>query len=192
MNELEQMINKHFSLPEPLKARAMAVELLILDVDGVLTNGELFFLETGEYKAFNALDGQGIALLQKAGIEVAIISGSQSNSVKQRFKKFNLNYVYQGVTDKAATYRELRRQLGVAHEAVAYMGDDVIDLPVMTQVGFATSVANAHPIVKQYAHWVSQYEGGRGAVREVADVILEAKGLLLPMLESYLHKPLPI
>lgn len=165
---------------------AASVKLLILDVDGVLTNGELFFFEQGEYKAFNARDGLGIALLVKAGIELAIISGNQSVAVERRFKKFGIKHVYQGITDKAATYQVIKNELKLNDKEVAYMGDDLIDLPVMSQVGLPTAVANADAFVKQHALWVSKHKGGEGAVRELCELILSAKGQLNSIRQEFL------
>lgn len=158
--------------------RAKNIKLVILDVDGVLTNGDLFFFEGGEYKAFNSRDGLGLALLVKMGIALAIISGNRSESVTRRLKKFGITHVYQGVEDKAIVYKEIKDALSVDDTQVAYMGDDLIDLPVMTQVGLATAVADADAFVRQQAHWVSRYRGGKGAVRELSELILSAQGHL--------------
>lgn len=165
---------------------AAAVKLLILDVDGVLTNGELFFFEGGEYKAFHARDGLGIALLVRAGIELAIISGNQSEAVERRFKKFGIQHVYQGVTDKAVVYHSIKETLNITDSEVAYMGDDLIDLPVMSQVALPTAVADADDFVKQHALWISQYNGGQGAVRELCELILAAKGQLEHIQQEFL------
>ncbi len=165
---------------------AKAVKLLILDVDGVLTNGELFFFADGEYKAFNARDGLGIALLVGAGIELAVISGNCSAAVEQRFKKFGITHIYQGVKDKNLVYQQIKSELKLNDNEVAYMGDDLIDLPVMSQVGLPTAVADADKFVQQHAHWVSQYNGGQGAVRELCELILTAKGRLNAMRQDFL------
>lgn len=169
-----------------VKTKAKAIKLLILDVDGVLTNGELFFFESGEYKAFDSRDGLGIALLVRAGIELAIISGNRSESVERRLKKFGITHVYQGVEDKATVYQAIKAELLCDDSEVAYMGDDLIDLPVMTQVGLPTAVADADAFVKQYAVWVSQFNGGRGAVRELCELILSAQGKLDALRQGFL------
>ncbi len=166
--------------------RAEKVKLVILDVDGVLTNGELFFFEGGEYKAFNSRDGLGLALLIREGIELAIISGNTSESVTRRLKKFGITHLYQGVDDKALVYQEIKSSLGLCDDEVAYMGDDLIDLPVMTQVGLPTAVNDANEFVQRHAVWVSQCNGGRGAVRELCELILTAKGRLEAVQNSYL------
>lgn len=157
---------------------AKAVRLLILDVDGVLTNGELFFFESGEYKAFNSRDGLGIALLAQSGVELAVISGNRSDSVEKRFQKFGIRHIYQGVKDKSIVYQTIKKDLGLSDNEIAYMGDDLIDLPVMTKVGFPTAVADADVFVKSHSRWVSRFNGGCGAVRELCELILQAQGRL--------------
>ncbi|MGY0400017.1 MAG: KdsC family phosphatase [Ostreibacterium sp.] len=169
------------------KDKAKGIKLLILDVDGVLTNNELFFFESGEYKAFNARDGLGITLLIRSGIDLAIISGNRSDAVEQRMKKFGIKHIYQGVENKWLTYQMVLDNLQLTHEQVAYMGDDLIDLPVMSKVGLPTSVADADVFVKQNALWVSQYGGGRGAVRELCEKILSAQGKLTALREDFLR-----
>lgn len=166
---------------------AAAIRLLILDVDGVLTNGELFFFESGEYKAFDSRDGLGVALLLRAGVELAVISGNRSEAVAKRMQKFGIKHVYQGVEDKTVAYQTILQDLQLDDAQVAYMGDDLIDLPVMTQVGLPTAVADADDFVKQHAVWVSRYNGGRGAVRELCEWILTAKGQLDDIRRSFLR-----
>lgn len=170
-----------------IQTKAAQIKLLILDVDGVLTNGELFFFEHGEYKAFHSRDGLGLALMLKAGIELAIISGNCSEAVERRFKKFGLTQVYQGVENKAVVYEQIKSELGYVDEQVAYMGDDLIDLPVMSQVGLPTAVADADAFVKTQALWVSQYAGGQGAVRELCELILAAQGTLQTLRQGFIH-----
>lgn len=170
-----------------IKALASNIRLVILDVDGVLTNGELFFLDSGEYKAFNSRDGLGIALLVQSGIELAIISGNRSDAVEQRFKKFGIQHVYQGVSDKRVVYENIKLDLQIKDEAVAYMGDDLIDLPVMSQVGLPTAVADADEFVKQHALWISQFCGGRGAVRELCELILDSQGKLAKLQQGFVQ-----
>lgn len=166
---------------------AKRIKLLILDVDGVLTNGELFFFEDGEYKAFHSRDGLGIALLVREGIELAIISGNQSEAVERRFKKFGIQHVYQGVKEKNGVYQHIKSELNLKDSEVAYMGDDLIDLPVMSRVGLPTAVADADAFVKQHAHWISAYNGGQGAVRELCELILLAKGRLSAIQQDFLE-----
>lgn len=170
-----------------IKDKAKNIKLLILDVDGVLTNGELFFFEGGEYKAFNSRDGLGIALLVQSGVQLAIISGNRSESVERRLKKFGITHVYQGVEDKSVVYQTIKNELGINDNEVAYMGDDLIDLPVMSQVALPTAVADADTFVKSHATWVSQYNGGQGAVRELCELILAAQGKLDDLRQGFLR-----
>lgn len=172
------------------KELASQIELLILDVDGVLTDGSLFYDNHGqEYKAFNSRDGHGLRMLQDAGVKVAILTGRQSELVQHRAKNLNIpaELVFQGFRDKRPAFAALLSQTGIPANKMAYVGDDVIDLPVMTQVGLAIAVADAHPFVKQHAHWISNLPGGRGAVRETCEMLLDARGELQVILERYLQ-----
>lgn len=163
------------------------LKLLILDVDGVLTDGRLFFDDHGrEYKCFHARDGHGLKLLRQSGVDVAVISGRKSNSVAIRMQSLGITHVYQGHEDKRAAFIEILRALNLSPKQVAYVGDDVLDLPIMTQVGFAVAVADANFAVKQRADWCTQMPGGLGAVREVCDLIMQAQGTFDAMLQSYL------
>ncbi|MEA3109453.1 MAG: 3-deoxy-D-manno-octulosonate 8-phosphate phosphatase phosphatase [Gammaproteobacteria bacterium] len=152
------------------------IELLALDVDGVLTDGSLYFSGGGEtFKVFHARDGHGIKLLMGSGVEVAAISGRRSAAVTARMRELNVRHVVQGCSDKVAALRKLARRLGIEPLACACMVDDTVDLPLMSAVGFAAAVADAHPLVLAAAHWVSTAPGGRGAVREFTDSILRAR-----------------
>lgn len=173
---------------EEIITRARKLKLLILDVDGVLTDGRLFFDDTGrEYKAFHARDGHGIKLLQQSGVQVAIISGRKSLSVGLRMKSLGISLIYQGHEDKRAAFLEILQTLNLTTEQVAHVGDDVLDLPIMTRVGLAIAVQDAHFAVKQHAHWCTSLVGGQGAVREVCDFIMQAQGTFDSILESYLN-----
>lgn len=157
-------------------ARLDRVELLILDVDGVLTDGRLYFSSAGEaLKVFHVHDGHGIKLLMGSGIGVAAISGRRSAAVTARMRELKVQNVMQGCKDKVAALERLTRRLGVDPLACACIVDDTSDLPLMSAVGFAAAVADAHPIVRSAAHWVSKASGGRGAVRELCDAILRAR-----------------
>jgi 3-deoxy-D-manno-octulosonate 8-phosphate phosphatase (KDO 8-P phosphatase) len=163
------------------------LKLLILDVDGVLTDGRLFFDEHGkEYKCFHARDGHGIKLLQQSGVEVAVISGRKSQSVAIRMQNLGVKHVYQGHENKRAAFAELLQNLNLRPEQVAHVGDDVLDLPIMLQAGFAVAVFDAHFAVKQRADWCTQSPGGLGAVREVCDLIMQVHGTFDVMLQTYL------
>jgi 3-deoxy-D-manno-octulosonate 8-phosphate phosphatase (KDO 8-P phosphatase) len=172
--------------PEQLD-KIKQLKLLILDVDGVLTDGRLFFDEHGkEYKCFHARDGHGIKLLQQSGVEVAVISGRKSQSVAIRMQSLGVEHVYQGHENKRAAFAELLQNLNLQPEQVAHVGDDVLDLPIMLQAGFAVAVFDANFAVKQRADWCTQSPGGLGAVREVCDLIMQVQGTFDAMLQTYL------
>lgn len=167
--------------------RAAKVKLLLLDVDGVLTDGSIIYLPNGvETKAFNTKDGLGIRLLQKAGVEVGVITARSSEVVQRRAENLGITLLYQGAGAKREVYEKIIDDLGVTPEQVAYMGDDWLDLPVMTRVGLAAAVADALPEVCEAAHYVTNRSGGRGAVREVCDLVIEAKGKRDELLSQYL------
>ena len=167
--------------------KAARIRLVIFDVDGVLTDGSLFFGDDGqEYKAFNSRDGHGMKMLQKHGVELAVITGRTSQVVEHRMKNLGISHLYQGRLDKLPAFEDLTAKLGIAPDECAYVGDDVVDLPVMTRVGMAIAVQDAHPFVKQHAHWQTTACGGRGAARDVCELLLEAKGVLGKELDSYL------
>ncbi|HUX74517.1 MAG TPA: HAD hydrolase family protein [Steroidobacteraceae bacterium] len=152
------------------------IELLALDVDGVLTDGRLYFGARGEsLKAFHVRDGHGIKLLALSGVAVAVISGRRSAAVAARMRELRVAHVVQGCTDKAAALQELAAKLGVSPLSAACLVDDTPDLPLMTAVGFAGAVADAHPLVLAAAHWVAKSAGGGGAVRELCDAILRSR-----------------
>ena len=167
--------------------KARHLKLLILDVDGVLTDGRLFFDERGgEYKFFHARDGHGIKLLMQAGVEVAVVSGRKSKPVAMRLKNLGIEHIYQGQEDKTVAFDELIGKLSIAAGHTAHMGDDVIDLPIMRRAGLAIAVNDAHDAVKEYADWCTELVGGAGAVREVCDLILQAQGKYQAIIENYL------
>ena len=167
--------------------KAKNLKLLILDVDGVLTDGKLFFDNEGnEYKSFHARDGHGIKLLRQTGIEVAVISGRKSNSVALRMKNLGIEHVYQGYEDKRAAFNEIIAKIGITPEQAAHVGDDLLDLPIMTRVGLAIAVADANFAVKQRADWCTTLPGGHGAVREVCDLIMRAQGHFDDVVNAYL------
>lgn len=172
---------------QDILARARQVRLALFDVDGVLTDGRLIFNADGEeIKAFHSRDGHGLKLLMEAGIEVGVITARSSPAVAHRMRNLGIPHVFQGQHDKRATYLELIERLGLSHEQVSYMGDDVIDLPVLSRVGLATTVQDAPGIVKRHCHWTAERGGGQGAVRDLCDLILEAQGKLDALLERYL------
>ena len=172
---------------EQLNETAKKIELVIFDVDGVLTDGSLFIGDDGqEYKAFNSKDGHGIRMLQECGIRAAILTGRQSEVVRHRTRDLGIELVMQGHRDKRPAFDALLKETGLTPEVIAYVGDDVVDLPVMKQVGLAIAVADAHPMVLEHADWVTRAAGGRGAARDVCEFLLRARGVLNEKLASYL------
>ncbi len=164
------------SVSAAVNERAARVRLMIFDVDGVLTDGRLYFSAAGEFsKSFDTLDGQGIKLLAATGVQIALITGRASPMVTARAQELGIEWVYQGVHDKAVAFAELLSRARCTAEQCGYMGDDWPDLPVMMKVAFAAAPANAHAEVLTRAHWVAHARGGYGAVREVCDLILRAQ-----------------
>jgi 3-deoxy-D-manno-octulosonate 8-phosphate phosphatase (KDO 8-P phosphatase) len=168
--------------------RAARIRLMIFDIDGILTDGSLHYGPDGEViKTFNVLDGHGIKLLQQAGVGVAIISARQSAIVAKRASDLGIQHVYQGVHDKLTAFEQLLQQTGIGAEQCGFIGDDVIDLPILLRVGFAVSVPNGHAEVRTRVHYVTQAGGGRGAAREICDFILRAQGRYEAALAPYLQ-----
>lgn len=170
-----------------LSNSARQIRLLILDVDGVLTDGGLQFDNRGEqYKTFNSLDGHGIRMMLDSGIEVAVITGRKSAIVDHRMGELGVRHVYQGCSDKLVAFTSLLQATGIEPQQVAYVGDDLPDLPIMSRAGLAIAVQNAHAFVKQHCDWVTSACGGSGAVREITDFILQAQSLLEDRQNGYL------
>ncbi|MBK1693480.1 3-deoxy-D-manno-octulosonate 8-phosphate phosphatase [Chromatium weissei] len=170
-----------------LHHRAASIRLVIFDVDGVLTDGSLFLGDDGqEYKAFNSRDGLGMTLLQSTGVRLAVITGRTSQVVKMRMESLGISEIYQGYQDKLPAYEELKKRLALGDAEIAYVGDDLVDLPIMRRVGLAIAVSDAHPNVLELAHWRTRSSGGRGAAREVCDFILSAQGNLDRVLAQFL------
>jgi len=171
---------------DSLTQRALSIKWLLLDVDGVLTDGKLYFGNQGEeLKAFNIQDGLGIKLLQRNGISVGIVTGRTSQLVANRARDLGIQIVVQGREDKLAAIQELISESGLRLNEVAYMGDDLPDLSAIRAVGLSMTVANAVAAVKQDVHWISQHRGGEGAVREACEWILEAQGKWQNVLQHY-------
>ena len=167
--------------------KAANIRLLIFDVDGVLTDGSLFISDDGqESKAFNSRDGHGIKMLQKHGVIVAIITGRTSKVVEHRMENLGVAHVYQGKLHKLPAFEELLEKLDIGADETAYVGDDVVDLPVMRKVGLAIAVQGAYPLVLTHSHWQTPSCGGRGAARDVCEMLMEARGVLQTELDSYL------
>ncbi len=167
--------------------RAKKIRLAIFDVDGVLTDGSLYLADGGEeYKAFNSLDGHGMKMLNRSGVELAIITGRNSRVVALRAANLGVTHLYQGVEDKLDAFADLLEKTGCDASECAYMGDDVVDLPVMRRCGLALCVPAAPALVKQHAHYVSQLSGGQGAVREICELVMRAQGTFDAQLAPYL------
>ena len=170
-----------------LFAKAEAIKLLLLDVDGVLSDGTLIYSESGdEAKAFNTQDGLGIRLVQKGGVAVGLITARQSDIVQRRGEELGMAYIRQGIGKKRDAYREIRDQAGLKPFEVSYMGDDWIDLPLLSRVGLAACPANAVPEVQDVCHFIANRPGGHGAVRELCDLILRAKGQHQNLLQDFM------
>lgn len=170
-----------------LTERAQAIRLIAFDVDGILTDGGLYLSDSGdEFKRFNSLDGHGLKMLKASGVELAIITGRTSRCVELRAHNLGIRYLYQGVGDKLGAMQDLLGQLGLPPSAAAFMGDDVVDLPVMRQVGLALSVPDAAQVVRDRAHYVTRRGGGHGAVREACELLMSAQGTLEAQLAPYL------
>ncbi|MEN8217086.1 MAG: 3-deoxy-manno-octulosonate-8-phosphatase KdsC [Pseudomonadota bacterium] len=159
--------------------KAALIRLVVFDVDGVLTDGSLYLGGDGqEYKAFYARDGLGMKLLQSTGVIIGVITARNSAVVTHRMQSLGVEHVFQGKLDKLSAFKQLCEQLHLEPQQVAYVGDDLIDVPVMLQAGLAIAVADAHDLVVKYAHWQTQAAGGRGAAREVCELIMQAQGTL--------------
>lgn len=168
--------------------RAARVKLMIFDVDGILTDGSLHYGPDGEsIKTFNVLDGHGIKLLQQSGVMTAIISARKSPIVARRAADLGIQHLFQGVHDKRTAFEMLLADTRIDADACGFVGDDVIDLPILLRVGFAASVPNAHADVKSRVHYVTQASGGRGAARELCDFIMRARGNYEAVLAPYLQ-----
>jgi len=174
--------------PDELRRRAAAVRLAVFDVDGVMTDGGLMLGPNGiEYKTFHVHDGLGLVMLRQADIQVAVISSRNSPVVRERMAGLGISLVYQGERDKAVVMDRLCAELGLERDATAYTGDDLIDLPAMGRAGLAIAVANATRPVRERADWITANSGGQGAVREVCDLILDARGMLESCQQRYLE-----
>ncbi len=173
----------------PLLAKAAAIQLVLLDVDGVLTDGSLIYDSNGqESKSFNTQDGFGIRLLQEAGVDVGVITARQSAAVSNRCQNLNLRYVYQGECDKRIAYEDILKKSKCKPVEICYMGDDWLDMILLKRAGLAAAPANAVAEVKKLVHFVTPSMGGNGAVRDLATLILTGKGLLKPMLQKYMNR----
>jgi len=173
---------------EVMEDRLRNIRLVIMDVDGVLTDGSIILdNKGGELKIFNVKDGHGIVLLHRVGIKTALISGRKSKVVRIRAQELKVPFVFQGVKDKLEIYERLKNEEGLKDEEIAFIGDDLMDLPVLSRVGVAVAVADAHPMVKKAAHIITTSAGGKGAIREFAEALLKAQGKWEKATERYLR-----
>lgn len=173
-----------------LPAQAQSIRLIAFDVDGVMTDGGLYLSDSGEeFKRFNALDGHGMKMLKASGVELAIITGRTSRCVALRAENLGIAHLHQGVESKLDTMQMLLEKLGLAPQAAAFMGDDVVDLAVMRHVGLSITVPDAPQVVRERAHYVTRRSGGHGAVREACELLMSAQGTLDLQLSPYLNPP---
>ena len=175
------------AIPPETAARAAKIKLLIMDVDGVLTDGRIFIRDDGEeIKSFHTLDGHGLKMLQNSGVQTAIITGRDAPSVGLRVRQLGIGHYFKGIHDKRAAYVQLRALAGVGEDECAFIGDDVVDLPVMVRCGLPAAVPEAHWFVRRHAAYITQSRAGCGAVRELCDLIMQARGTLENALNGYL------
>ncbi|MGH7826802.1 MAG: KdsC family phosphatase [Candidatus Binatia bacterium] len=173
-------------IPAAVRKKAKKIRLVLLDVDGVLTDGAIIIDDQGvESKRFHVRDGQGITLLRHCGIEVGFITGRSSNVVHLRAKELGVRLVYQGIQNKGQAYQEIKKKTGLKDEQIAYVGDDLVDLPILRQSGLAVAVKDCWPGLRGKVDYVTRQAGGRGAVREVSELLLEAQGQWVKLTKSY-------
>lgn len=176
------------NIPEHIISKAQKIKLLILDVDGVMTDNKLYYGDNGvEYKSFNTRDGHGMVLLQKSQVDIGIITGRKSQVVSNRMKDLKIKHVYQGVPDKLPTFLKLVADLGLELDEIAYVGDDILDLPILLRVGFGITPANGDNEVKSRVHYISQHSGGEGCVREVCEIIMRSQGTWQQHMDFFLR-----
>jgi 3-deoxy-D-manno-octulosonate 8-phosphate phosphatase (KDO 8-P phosphatase) len=169
-------------LPNKLKD----IQLLLLDVDGVLTDGSIIYSdEDSETKVFNVKDGFGLKLVMSAGIKVGLVTGRTSKALHHRCRDLGIRYIYDGVQQKAQLLDKIVLETGVGADNTAFIGDDLPDIPLMRRIGLSIAVADAHEMVRDYSDWITSAPGGRGAVREVCDALLKARGVWEKMMEQY-------
>lgn len=174
------------AIDENIFVQARKVKVLLLDVDGVLTDGSIIYDGTDmEFKTFNVKDGHGMKLLTRNGIKIAIITGRISDVVERRAKELGIEHVYQKAIDKLAAYEDLKEKLNISDEEFCYIGDDLLDIPINKRVGLSVAVADANDELKTRSLFVTNAKGGKGAVREVCEIILKAKGLWQKVLKKY-------
>ncbi len=183
---MEQFSDWYKPVDSQTQEKAKKIKLLICDIDGVFSDGSIYLGNEGEeLKAFNTKDGYGIKALMQRGVEVAVITGRQSAIVEKRMTSLGVKYIYQGMETKAVGLAELTKDLGLTLQEIAFIGDDYPDIPAMQQVGLAVAVADAHPFVKQIAHYVTSTRGGKGAVRELTDLLIASQFGISALTENF-------
>tara|TARA_Y100001936_G_C15909065_1_gene577531 strand:- start:383 stop:910 length:528 start_codon:yes stop_codon:yes gene_type:complete len=171
-----------------IEVLASNICMVIFDVDGVLTDGSLYLSDSGqELKAFNSRDGHGMKMLQEAGISIAVITGRESELVRIRMASLNIKYVFQGVEDKLEAYEDLKKKIGLSDSQIACVGDDIVDLPMIYKAGLSFCVADGHELVKQKATYVTKSKGGRGAAREICELLLKSQGKFDSIIKKYIN-----
>jgi len=170
-----------------LHEKAKKIRLIIFDVDGVLTDGSLYLCDSGhEYKAFHSKDGFGMKALMKSGVQIGIITARTSKLVAHRMQSLGITHVFQGQLEKLPAFIQLAKDLNLNHDEIAYVGDDLVDLPILCRVGLSVCVQDAHASIIPHTHWQTQLPGGRGAAREVCDLIMQAQGTLESHIAEFL------
>jgi 3-deoxy-D-manno-octulosonate 8-phosphate phosphatase (KDO 8-P phosphatase) len=178
-------------IPAAVQKKAAKIKLILLDVDGVLTDGGIIIDDRGvESKRFNVRDGQGITLLIQAGIQVGLLTGRYSNIVRRRAKELGVTIVCQGAQNKMEIYERIRRKIGLRDEEIAYVGDDIMDLPVLRKAGLAIAVRDGWPGLRVEVDYVTETKGGKGAVREVSELLLETQSLWERLTRRYKQRNL--
>ena len=185
----QDILRPQLAIPRQVMTMAAEIRLVLFDVDGVLTDGRLYFDDSGnEIKSFHSRDGLGINLLQQTGVQTGIITARRSNLVAHRARDLKMTHLLQGAKDKYPAYIRLRDELGLEDTQIAFVGDDVVDLPVMLQAGLAVTVPDAHPLVARHAHWTTEHPGGFGAARDVCEMILYAQDNYTAAMEQFLMR----
>ena len=180
------IVTPDFLIPDEVLSLAGQIRLVLFDVDGVLTDGRLFFSDSGhEGKSFHSRDGLGMNLLQQSGVKVGIITARQSSLVEHRARDLNIQHLYQGRKEKFPAYQEICDTLDLSPAEVAFVGDDVVDLPIMLDVGLAITVPEGHKLVKQHAHWTTPNQGGAGAARDVCELVMYSQGSYGKMMQQF-------
>lgn len=186
IDRILQIYSKNNTISEEIIEKAKKIKLLILDVDGVLTSGGIILdNQNNEFKIFNVRDGHGLVMLNKAGVNIAVITGRHSKALERRMKELAITEVHQGTREKLKIFNQLIAKYKLLSEEIAAMGDDIIDLSILSRVGFSISPKDAHEEVKKRVHYVTENKAGDGAVREICDIILKSKGFLNKYIDEY-------